>query len=294
MALITNEMIKKIRKIQFQSTHLANDILAGAYLSAFKGKGMEFEDVREYQAGDDIRSIDWNVTARMQNPFIKRFQEERELTVTLVVDMSASNRYGTDHVLKNELIAEVAGVLAFSAIKNNDKVSLLLFSSEVEKYLPPKKGIRHVLRVIRELLAFKPKHSGTKISSALEFLGRVQRRASICFLISDFISPDFSREAALIAQRHDLISIAIIDPSEKEFPQMNLVNFIDLETGEQALIDTSLINFHENQKSELDDRVDALQELMKSIGASLIPLTTNQPYLPELRKFFKLRGKRRL
>lgn len=299
MVDITNELIKKIRRIQFQTTHLADDLLAGAYLSAFKGKGMEFEDVREYQPGDDIRTIDWNVTARMQNPYIKRFQEERELTVTLIVDISPSNRYGTHHCLKNELIAEVAGVLAFSAIKNNDKVSLLLFSNNVEKYLPPKKGTRHILRIIRELLTADQTQSsdtqkGTNISQALAYLGKVQRRTSICFLISDFIAPDFSHEAALIAQRHDLISIMIIDPSEQAFPQMDLVNFIDLETGQRCLIDTSSISARENLKISTEQRLSSLSSLMKNVGASLIPLYTDRPYLPELQKFFKIRGKRRL
>ncbi|MBA3816142.1 MAG: DUF58 domain-containing protein [Parachlamydiaceae bacterium] len=291
---MTTELFKKIRRIQFQTTHLANDVLAGAYLSAFKGKGMEFEDVREYQPGDDIRTIDWNVTARMQKPFIKRFQEERELTLTLVVDISASNRYGTKSCLKNELIAEVAGVLAFSAIKNNDKVSLLLFSDKVEKYLPPKKGTRHVLRVIRELLAFKPQQQGTNISEALKYLGKVQQRASICFLISDFICPDFSREMAVVAQRHDLISIAIIDPSEKELPKMNLVNFVDLETGQTCLIDTSDVSTQEKLKKSREQRLAFVEDLMKHVKASLITLYTDRPYLHELRKFFKIRAKRRL
>lgn len=294
MADITNELIKKIRKIQFQTTQLANDVLAGAYLSAFKGKGMEFEDVREYQPGDDIRTIDWNVTARMQNPYVKRFQEERELTVTLVVDISASNRYGSINTLKNELIAEVAGVLAFSAIKNNDKVSLLLFSDIVEKYIPPKKGTRHVLRVIRELLAFQPKQRGTNISAALAYLGKVQQRSSICFLISDFISPDFTRETTHIAQRHDLISIAVIDPSEKAFPQMDLVNFVDLESGQHHLVDTSFSVSQDNQKKSTEQRLTSLNDLMKHVGAAFIPLYTDREYLPEIRKFFKIRAKRRL
>jgi uncharacterized protein (DUF58 family) len=294
MVDITNEMIKKIRKIQFQTTHLANDILAGAYLSAFKGKGMEFEDVREYQPGDDIRTIDWNVTARMQGPYIKRFREERELTVTLVVDVSASNRYGSNHTLKKELIAEIAAVLAFSAIKNNDKVSLLLFSNSVEKYLPPKKGTRHVLQVIREILAFQPQQLETDLAAALTYLGKVQQRTSICFLISDFISPDFAHETALVAQRHDLISIAIVDPSEHTFPQMNLVNFVDLETGKHCLIDTSSASTCENLKKSVEKRLDSLKDLMNHLGASFIPIYTDRPYLPELKKFFKIRGKRRL
>lgn len=292
MAEITSDLFKKIRRIQYQTTQLANDVLAGAYRSAFKGKGMEFEDVREYQEGDDIRTIDWNVTARMNHPYVKSFREERELTVTLVVDASASTRFGSKSQLKSDLIAEVAAVLAFSAIKNNDKVSLVLFSDTIEKYLPAKKGTRHVLRVIRELLAFSPKHRGTNLANALSFVGKVQRSASICFLISDFICPDFSREIAPIANLHDLISIAVIDPSEAAFPPMQLVAFSDLETGEKHLIDTSSSSTEQHLKDSLDQRNASQQKLMKSIGADFIALYTDVPYMTALRKFFKIRAKR--
>lgn len=293
MADITSDLLKKIRRIQFQTTQLANDVLAGAYRSAFKGKGMEFEDVREYQSGDDIRTIDWNVTARMNHPFVKSFREERGLTVTLVVDVSASTRFGSKSQLKSDLASEVAAVLAFSAIKNNDKVSLLLFSDVVEKYLPPKKGTRHVLRVIRELLAYTPRHRGSNLAAALSYLGRVQRSSSICFLISDFICPDFSQEIAPIANRHDLISIAIADPSEANFPSMQLVTFSDLESGQINLVDTSSPAAQQHLKNSLQTRLAAQQKLMERIGADFLTLYTDSPYPIALRKFFKIRAKRR-
>lgn len=293
MANLTSDLLKKIRRIQFETTQLADDFLAGAYRSAFKGQGMEFEDEREYQAGDDIRNIDWHVTAHMNKPFVKSFREERDLTVTLVVDISASTRFGSKNQLKSDLIAEVAAVLAFSAIKNNDKVSLLLFSDTVEIYLPPKKGTRHVLRVVRELLAYKPRHRGTNPAAALSYLGKVQRKSSICFFISDFICPDFSVAISPIARRHDLISIAIIDPSEAAFPPMNLVTFSDAETGAAHVIDTSSSVVQQHLQRSLNDRLIGLNGLMRRIGADLLQLHTDQPYALALRKFFKIRSKRR-
>lgn len=292
MADLSANLFKKIRRIQFQTTHFANDILAGAYLSAFKGKGMEFEEVREYQSGDDIRNIDWNVTARMRNPYVKNFREERELTVTLIVDISASTRFGTTHQLKSDLIAEIAAVIAFSAIKNNDKVSLILFSESVEKYLPPKKGTRHVLRVIRELLATEPKSRGTNINAALAFLGKVQRRSSVCFLISDFICPDFSHSASIIAKKHDMIALAIIDPREAIFPNMSLVNVADLETGQMTIIDSSTSSLNKMMQASLEERLRKQKQLMQRLGAGFVKIDTNTPYLPLLKKFFKIREKR--
>jgi uncharacterized protein (DUF58 family) len=293
MAAIPKELFKKIRKIQFQTTHLANDILAGAYHSAFKGKGMEFEEVREYQPGDEIRSIDWNVSARMGHPYIKNFREERELTVMLVVDISASAHFGSIGQLKSDLIAEIGAVIAFSAIKNNDKVGLILFTEEVEKYLPPKKGTRHVLRVIRELLAFKPKKRGTNIQAALSFLGSVHRRSGICFLISDFICSDFSHELSLVVKKHDLVAIGIADPYEVAFPNMNLVSLQDLETEETRLIDTSSPRVQEHFRSLAQQHLEKCHYLMKSVGAGFIAIRTDQSYLPPIRKFFKLREKKR-
>jgi Uncharacterized conserved protein (some members contain a von Willebrand factor type A (vWA) domain) len=292
MAVTSSDLIKKIRRIQIQTTHLANDILAGAYRSAFKGKGMEFEEVREYQPGDDVRSIDWNVTARMNHPYVKNFREERELSVTLVVDVSSSTRFGSGNELKNELIAEVAAVIAFSAIKNNDKTALILFTDRVEKYLPPKKGTRHVLRVIRELLTHTPEHQGTNIGNALSFLGKVQQRAGVCFLISDFICPDFTHEASIISRRHDLVPIAIVDPADSRLPEMNLVSFHDLESRTTRLIDTSSRVVRESLQSTTQNRLASQKSEMLKLGTEICTINTDAPYIPQLRKYFALRQKR--
>lgn len=291
---ISKELFKKIRRIQFISTGLASNVFAGAYRSAFKGKGMEFEEVREYQPGDDVRSIDWNVTARMNHLYVKNFREERELTVFLVVDKSASERFGSGSVAKRELIAEIGAVLAFSAIKNNDNVGLILFSDVVEKYLPPSKGTRHILHIIRELLHYQPKQPGSNLKGALAFLGKVQRKSGICFILSDFICPDFSHEAAIIAKRHDLISISITDPCEHAFPELNLVNLRDLETEETSIIDTSSQAVQKQFKDRAAERLQTTQRLMQNIGASFIDIRTDRAYMAALRGFFKLREKRRL
>lgn len=289
----TADIFRKIQRIQIQTTHLANDILAGAYRSAFKGKGMEFEEVREYQPGDDIRSIDWNVTARMRNPYVKSYREERDITVMLIVDISASSRFGSTNKTKAELIAEIGGVIAFSAIKNNDRVGLILFSDTVEKYVPPKKGTRHVMRVIRELLLHKPEHKGTNIGNALSFLGKVQAQSGVCFLISDFISPDYAHEAALMAKKHDFITIGITDPDERAFPKMGLISLRDLETGKSRVIDSSNQPTQDLFKQSAADRLSAHQRLMNKIGAGFIDLRTDKPYIPAMKKFFKIRGKQR-
>lgn len=289
MPEIEPDIFKTIRRIQIITTQLANDILAGAYRSAFKGRGIEFEEVREYQPGDEVRSIDWNVTARMNHPYVKNFREERDITVLLVVDVSASSRFGGQHGLKKETIAEIGAVLAFSAIKNNDKVGLLLFSDIVEKYVPPRKGTRHVLRLIRELLAYKPKQQGTDLKGALSFLGKVHRRSAICFLISDFFCDGYSHEIAPIAKRHDLISICVNDAYEYSFPQIGLVNIQDLETGNTSVIDTSFQELQDHFKKASEERLARHKSLMEQIGADFIKITTDQPYLGELRKFFRLR-----
>lgn len=293
MANISTDLFKKIQRIQIQTRKLANDILAGAYRSAFKGKGMEFEEVREYQAGDEIRCIDWNVTARMGHPYIKSFREEREISVILVVDVSSSSMFGSTGLLKSEIIAEIGAVIAFSAIKNNDKIGLILFSDIIEKYLPPKKGLRHVLRVIRELLVFKPKSRGTNLSHALSFLGKVQAKSGVCFLISDFLCSDYSHEIALIAQKHDLISICVSDPYELGFPTMNLMNLTDLETGQSYVLDSSSATLQNNFTKVATVRLKEHESLMKQAGADFIDIRTDQPYLSALRKFFKIRERKR-
>jgi uncharacterized protein (DUF58 family) len=293
MPALSSDLFKKIRRIQFQTTQLAQDILAGAYRSAFKGRGMEFEEVREYQSGDEVRAIDWNVTARMGRPYIKNFREEREITVMLLVDVSSSSRFGSISETKRTITAEVGALIAFSAIKNNDKIGMILFSDSVEKYIPPKKGTRHVLHLIRELLAFEPKSRGTDIGKALSFLGNVQRRSGVCFLLSDFISPDYSHELALIAKRHDLISIGITDPHEIVLPAIDLVSLIDLESGEMVTADTSNTQLQQDFKSLAEQRLKQQEKLMKKVGAGFIDVRTDQPYIRPIRKFFKIRSKKR-
>lgn len=291
MPLKNLEIFKHIRRIQIKTTKEVNDVFAGAYHSIFKGRGLEFEDVRAYEPGDDVRNIDWNVTARMNYPYIKNFREERELTVMLVVDISASSRFSSTQRLKSELIAEVGAILALSAIKNNDRVGLLLFSGEVELYLSPKRGLRHVLRVIRELLFFAPKNAGTDMPKALSFLGKVQRKQSVCFLISDFLFSDYSHEASLIAKRHDLIAISINDPVEKKFPAIGLVNLRDLESGKEVLIDSSHHPIQEGFQQRSREHIEKQKALMQKIGASFIGIQTDQDHLKSLRQFFMLRGR---
>lgn len=281
-----------IRQIQIRTTRKVNDLFAGAYKSAFKGKGLEFAEVRDYQPGDEIRHIDWNVTARMHHPYVKSFVEERELTVFLVIDISASSLFGSGKRLKSEIIAEIAAVLAFSAIKNYDKVGLILFSNEIELFLKPKKGLRHVMRVIREILFFKPKHKGTDLQKALAFLGRVQRRHAICFFISDFMGNQSDHEASILAKRHELIFVQVYDKLEEKFPELGLTYVGDLETDQINLIDSSDVEFKRHFNSVTLERNHALKRLSNKIGAGLISISCQESYSNALRKFFKLRGKR--
>ncbi len=281
------------RRIQIYTHHLAKDVLAGAYRSAFKGKGMEFEEVREYQSGDEIRSIDWNVTARMNRPYIKVFREERELSVNLLVDISSSCRFGSHQEIKSSLIAEIGALLAFSVIGNQDKLGMILFSDEVKKYIPPGKTQRHILRIIRELLAYKPKQDKTNISKALNFFGSLQIKTGICFLISDFLCPDFFKEARLIAQYHDLIAICVRDPLEINLPSFNLVQLQDLESGERDIVDFSSSKLVKEYEDWSENNLLQLKKSLQKIGAGFIDIRTNQPYLPVLQKFFHARGQQR-
>lgn len=292
MSVIPKEIFKNIRRIQITTTKAVNDLLAGSYHSAFKGVGMEFEDVRAYTPGDEVRSIDWNVTARMNFPFVKRFREERELTVMLVVDVSGSLNFGSSDKLKRDFLAELGGVLAFSAIQNHDKVGLILFSDHIEKYIPPKKGVRHVLRVIRELLVFTPTHQKTDISEALGFLAKVQKKRGVCFLISDFITGQFQQQAAIAAKRFDLIAIQVTDPHEIDFPEVGLITLKDPETGKVQLVDAEKLTI-EAQKQTTLSRIQTIRKLMHQIGASFIDMRTNEPYVNALNKFFKMREARR-
>ena len=286
------DILKKIRHIELKTRGLVQAAFAGQYRSVFKGRGMNFEEVREYQPGDEVRTIDWNVTARMGHPYVKKFTEERELTVMLVVDASASGNYGSAHLSKRELAAEVACLLAFSAIRNNDKVGLILFSEKVELFIPPKKGRLHTLRLIREILFFEPKGRGTDAAAALNYLNRVVTRRSVVFLLSDFQTPDFSRELSVTSRRHDLVAIPVIDPREEELPDIGLVTLEDSETGELIEINTSDRALRAAYSHLFYKRRDELFKNLQRKRIDTISLKTNDDYLPALRTFFKNRERR--
>lgn len=281
-----------IRHLQIKAMRRVEGVFAGIYRSTFKGQGLEFETVREYQEGDDIRTIDWNVTARSRIPYIKIFKEERELTVLLMVDLSSSNQYGHTPHFKSEKIAEIGALLAFSAIKNQDKVGLILFTSEIELYLRPQKNIRHVLRVIRELLFFKPKHMGTDLKKALTFVGKIHKKHAICFLISDFDAPNFQLEATLLAKRHELIGIRVNDHYEQVFPNMGLINLQDLETNQQRIVNTADKNVREKFEKKAKQNQLLIKQLFEKIGASFISIQTDEPADEILYHFFKRRIKK--
>lgn len=281
------ELIRKIRKIHITTNHLVNNAMAGQYHSAFKGRGMEFAEVREYQAGDEIRSIDWNVTARMGRPFIKEFQEERELTVMLLVDVSASGLFGTSRA-KNEVAAELAATLSFSAIKNQDKVGLCLFTDRVEKYIPPKKGRGHVWRVIEEVLEFTPEHRGTDLSRPLEYIHQVLHRRAICFLISDFlVSSSFEKPLRIANQRHDMIAVTITDPRETALPKVGFIELEDEETGERLLVDT-----RGAAADELFRQREERKRSFASLGVDVIEVRTDKPSIDAVIRFFRIREKK--
>jgi uncharacterized protein (DUF58 family) len=286
------EILKKIRRIELRTRRLVETSFAGAYQSVFKGRGMNFEEVREYTPGDEIRTIDWNVTARMNAPYVKKFTEEREMTVMILVDVSASGNYGSVENSKRELAAEVASILAFSAIQNNDKVGLLLFSDEVELFIAPKKGRLHTLRLIREMLYFQPKRRGTNIAAALEYLNKVTSRRAVVFLISDFMSDDFTKPLTVAAKRHDLVAMPVIDPGEEVLPHIGIVTLEDAETGEQIDIDTSN-RAVANAFSAIEERRHTeLARLFRQRRIDSIPLRTDKDYLLPLRAFFETRERR--
>ncbi|MBC8189020.1 MAG: DUF58 domain-containing protein [Puniceicoccaceae bacterium] len=302
----TSDIIKKVRRLEIRTRRLVTDSVTGAYYSCFKGRGMDFEEVREYAIGDDVRTIDWNVSAKMDRPFVKVFREERELTLMLLIDLSASGIFGSVEQSKRERAAEIASVIAFSASQNNDKVGLLLYTDEVEHYIPPKKGRRHILRVIRDILFFQPKGKGTHHKSALDYLNRVQRRKSVVFLISDFLESDSSDNnsplptshsplfstLALTHQRHDLVSIALSDPREYELPEVGLITLEDAETGEMVEIDTSNRRTRERYAQLARERRERFQTGMRKKGLDWIEAHTDQPYLPALRQLFARRASR--
>jgi len=290
--MIPQEIISKIRRIEIRTKGLVNDLFGGEYHSVFKGRGMMFSEVREYQPGDDIRLIDWNVSARVGTPFIKIFEEERELTVYMVVDVSGSGQYGTVEKMKMELGTEIAAVLGFSAIKNNDKVGVLLFSSEVEKYIPPKKGKSHILRVIRELLYYKPKFRGTSINSALDFLLKVAKRRSVVFLISDFVDSNYWTSLKMVNKKHDIIGVRLYDPSEAELPDLGLVKVIDPESEKEFWINTSRYQDRIDYNNTFNNRISELQSQCKKIKFDLISISTQEDYVEPLMDFFRRREKR--
>ena len=290
--MIPKQILKKVKQIEIRTRGLVNDLFGGEYHSVFKGRGMTFSEVREYQPGDDIRLIDWNVTARNSSPFIKVFEEERELTVYLIVDISRSGEFGSQNQLKHEFGAEIASVLGFSAIKNNDKVGLILFSNEIEKYVVPKKGKSHVLRVIRELLYTSPSKNGTSIKVALDYLLKVAKRKSVVFLISDFLDEDYWSSLKVVNRKHDLIGIRLFDPAEITFPNLGVVKVRDPETGESFWIDTSSNKNMEELKKQIESKFDQLNKNAKKIGFDLISISTNEDFVDPLLKLFKRREKR--
>ncbi|HPD28358.1 MAG TPA: DUF58 domain-containing protein [Phycisphaerae bacterium] len=288
----TRELLKKVRRIQVRADKLVNDVIVGEYRSVFKGRGMEFDEVREYIPGDDIRSIDWNVTARTGWAHVKRYVEEREMTVILLVDVSLSGRFGSSELLKIDLATEISAVLAFSAIKSNDKIGLLIFTDRVEKFIPAKKGKRHVLRVIRELLSFEPQAGGTDVAGALEFLNKVLKRKAVVFLVSDFIDEDFERDLALTRTRHDLIPVRISDPRETSLPDVGLIELEDAETGERVVVDTRRSRIRDLFSEAGRQEQRSLTGLLRSMGADSLEISTDRPYMKDVMAFFRRRERR--
>jgi len=289
----TRDILRKIRRLELRTRRLVESSFAGQYQSVFKGRGMNFEEVRPYTPGDEIRAIDWNVTARTGEPYIKKFTEEREMTVMIVLDVSASGDFGSVEDSKRELAAEVAAILAFSAIHNNDKVGLLLFSDRVELFIPPKKGRLHILRLIREMLFFRPEGRGTDIAGALEYLNRIVTRRAFLFLISDFLDGDFTRPLAVSAKRHDMVAMAVVDPAEETLPDVGVILLEDPETGEQIEVDTSRGAIARGYAELSEKRYRELSLLFGSRGVDMLSLRTDRDYLPVLRAFFDRRGRRR-
>lgn len=299
---LTREILKKVRQIEVRTNRLVNDSLAGSYQSVFKGRGMNFDEVREYVPGDDIRTIDWNVTARTGIPHIKKFTEERELTIMLMIDISGSGEFGSSAASKRELMAELGSVLAFSAVRNNDKVGLVLFTDAPELYIPPKKGRGHILRIIREILYFEPKGVKTDVKGVLDFVNRVMKRKCVTFLISDFSLPgDFESELKTLQpklqitnRRHDLISLIVTDPREYALPDVGWITLEDAETGEQVEVNTSDRRVREEYSEMADAHASMIRKSMRQAGIDLLDLRTDRSYLPPLLSFFRDRKKRAL
>jgi uncharacterized protein (DUF58 family) len=289
----TSALLKKVRQIEIKTKGLSNHIFAGEYNTAFKGKGMAFSEVREYQPGDDVRSIDWNVTARYNAPFVKVFEEEREMTVMMLIDVSGSGNFGTNQQFKRELATEIAAVLAFSAIKNNDKVGVIFFTDKVEQFIPPKKGKSHILRIIRQVLAFQPMGKKTDIAAALEYFNSVIKRRSICFILSDFMSPSFEKALKIASKKHDLVALRIHDTRENLLPNVGIVTMQDAETEQIIFVDTSSKKVRDNFIRNRNKATEKLRKLLPASRVDLIEITTGTDYVKPLINFFKTRGKRR-
>jgi uncharacterized protein (DUF58 family) len=290
--MIPREILKEVRRIEISTRGLVNEVFSGEYHSVFKGRGMSFAEVREYQYGDDIRSIDWNVTARTGAPFVKIFEEERELTVMLLVDVSASGDFGTKQKLKSQVAVEICALLAFSAIKNNDKVGLIIFSDHVEQFVPPRKGRRHVLRVLRELLYHEPKGRGTDIGAALEYLAHVQRKRAVTFLVSDFRDEGFDRALAVAGRRHDLVAVRIGDEREQELPPLGYVELEDPESGRRVVVNTSSRVFRSAFRAVETSRKEALDRALRRSKVDVIDISTGEPWVKPLMRFFQGRMRR--
>jgi len=291
--MIPKEIARKIRRLQIFTSKAVNDVLAGEYESVFKGRGMEFDEVREYQPGDEVRLIDWNVTARTGKPFIKRFREERELTVMFLVDLSASGSFGSVQQSKNEVAAEICALLAFAAVKNNDKVGLMVFTDHVEMVIPPQKGTRHVLRVIREILSFQPRRTKTNLVQALDYLGRVFSRRAVIFLISDFQAEGYERPLRILGKHHDIIAVTITDPREVHLPDIGLLQLEDAETGETVLMDSGSARVRQQYERMGKDNAARLHAFFRSAGVDEIEIWTDKDHVQDLVRFFRKREKRR-
>lgn len=288
----TSELIKKVRRIELKTRGLSKQIFSGEYQSSFKGRGMAFSEVREYAIGDEIRTIDWNVTARFNEPYVKVFEEEREISAILMVDVSASDNFGTTKILKRELIAEIAAVVSFSALQNNDKIGVILFSDKVEKFIPPKKGKSHVLRIVRELLEFQPESKGTDLNVAFEYLNKVQKKRAICFVLSDFIAPvNYTKSVKVSGKRHDLIALHVYDEKEIELPKAGLMNVVDPETGEQRWINTSSKRQRKHYQQQFVERETSINKLLNSAKVDYAKVSTNDDYVRVLLQLFRQRSR---
>jgi len=290
--MLPREVLRQIRRLHVRARHAVEDLLGGEYHSVFKGTGLSFEEVRAYQPGDEIRAIDWNVTARMGQLFIKRYIEERELTVMLLIDCSGSQDFGTRLQSKREVIAELAAVLAFSAVSNNDKVGLIAFSDVIERFLPPRKGTRHVLRIIRDILFFQPRRHGTSLRLAFDYANRLLRRRSIIFALSDYLDSHFAPSFKRTARRHDLIAVRVVDPVEEELPNVGLIELEDAEKGTRRVVDTSSLALREAYAFQAASRGKAIEQLAHSSGADLVNVSTQGGHLDALTRFFRLREQR--